>query len=136
MEGKVIGLGGVFIKFNDPTKMTQWYSEVLGLITNDYGVLFSFNSTKSTTSLLQLGTFATESDYFGKKSQQVMLNFRVDNLELMVKRITNLNVPILDEMETYEYGKFIHITDPEGNRIELWEPIDAAFSKEPTTVMY
>ena len=135
MEGKVTGLGGVFIKFNDPLKMNLWYSEVLGLITNDYGVLFSFNSTKSATSLLQLGTFTSESDYFGEKSQQVMINFRVDNLQLMVKRLKNLDIPILDEMETYEYGKFIHISDPEGNRIELWEPIDEAFSKEPTTVM-
>ena len=90
MEGKVTGLGGVFIKFNDPLKMNLWYSEVLGLITNDYGVLFSFNSTKSATSLLQLGTFTSESDYFGEKSQQVMINFRVDNLQLMVKRLKNL----------------------------------------------
>ncbi len=123
MEGKVTGLGGIFIKFSDPSKMNLWYNEVLGLTTNDYGVLFSFNSTKSTTSLLQLGTFSSDSEYFGEKSQQVMLNFRVDNLHLMLKRLENLNVPILDEMETFEYGKFIHISDPEGNRIELWEPM-------------
>jgi len=135
MIGKAIGLGGIFLKFKNPTKMNLWYSEVLGLTTNDYGVLFSFNSDQSKSALLQLGTFPTDSDYFGSETQQAMINFRVDNLELMLIRLKAANVEILDEMETYEYGKFIHISDPEGNRIELWEPIDAAFSEEPTTEM-
>ena len=115
--------------------MNLWYSEVLGLKTNAYGVLFSFNSCQSKSALLQLGTFPIDSDYFGSETQLAMLNFRVDNLELMLIRLKAANVEILDEMETYEYGKFIHISDPEGNRIELWEPIDAAFSDEPTTEM-
>lgn len=135
MIGKAIGLGGIFLKFKNPAKMNLWYSEVLGLTTNAYGVLFSFNSDQSKSALLQLGTFPTDSDYFGSESQQAMINFRVDNLELMLIRLKATNVEILDKMETYEYGKFIHISDPEGNRIELWEPIDAAFSDEPTTEM-
>jgi len=135
MIGKAIGLGGIFLKFKNPAKMNLWYSEVLGLITNNYGVLFSFNSDQSKSALLQLGTFPKDSDYFGSETQQAMINFRVDNLELMLIRLKAANVEILDEMETYEYGKFIHISDPEGNRIELWEPIDAAFSDEPTTEM-
>lgn len=135
MIGKAIGLGGIFLKFKNPAKMNLWYSEVLGLTANNYGVLFSFNSDQSKSALLQLGTFPIDSDYFGNETQQVMINFRVDNLELMLIRLKAANVEILDEMEAYEYGKFIHISDPEGNRIELWEPIDAAFSKEPTTEM-
>jgi predicted enzyme related to lactoylglutathione lyase len=135
MIGKAIGLGGIFLKFKNPAIMNLWYSEVLGLTTNAYGVLFSFNSDQSKSALLQLGTFPRDSDYFGSESQEVMINFRVDNLELMLIRLKAANVEILDEMETYEYGKFIHISDTEGNRIELWEPIDAAFSKEPTTEM-
>ncbi len=135
MIGKAIGIGGIFLKFKNPTKMNLWYSEILGLTTNAYGVLFSFNSDQSKSALLQLGTFPTDSDYFGSESQQAMINFRVDNLELMLIRLKAANVEILDEMETFEYGKFIHINDPEGNRIELWEPIDAAFSEEPTTEM-
>jgi len=120
MIGKAIGLGGIFLKFKNPAKMNLWYSEVLGLITNNYGVLFSFNSDQSKSALLQLGTFPKDSDYFGSETQQAMINFRVDNLELMLIRLKAANVEILDEMETYEYGKFIHISDPEGNRIELW----------------
>lgn len=126
---KVIGLGGVFIKFKDADKMRVWYSEVLGMNTNDYGVLFKFNSS-TRTGYMQLGTFPASSDYFGEPSQQVMLNFRIDNMDDMIEHLKKHNVKVLDEVETYDYGKFLHISDPEGNRIELWEPFDRAFDVE------
>lgn len=135
MEGKIIGLGGIFIKFKDPSKMNEWYKNILGMNTNDYGVLFAFNQEPKNTGYLQLGTFPENTDYFGEQEQRAMLNFRVSNLESFVAKLKSEKVTILDEMETYEYGKFIHISDPEGNRIELWEPIDGAFSNEPSTKM-
>lgn len=127
---QVIGIGGIFLKFNDPAKMRQWYQEVLGMTTNDYGVLFEFNgsTSPSSTGYLQLGTFEKSTSYFGSEHQQTMINFRVDNLiELQEKLISN-NVTIVNTIESYSYGKFLHIEDPEGNRIELWEPIDSDFS--------
>lgn len=136
MEGKIIGLGGIFFKFKDPTKMNQWYKDILGMNTNDYGVLFAINQPNKQIGYLQLGTFPEDTDYFGEQSQQAMINFRVENLESFIETLKQKNVCILDEMESYEYGKFIHISDPEGNRIELWEPIDKEFSAEPTTEMY
>lgn len=136
MQGKIIGIGGIFLKFKDPKKMNEWYKNVLGMQTNDYGVLFSFNSSEKEIGYLQLGTFPEDSTYFGDEKQQAMLNFRVENLELLIDQLKKENVLFLDKMETYEYGKFIHLSDPEGNRIELWEPKDVAFSKEPTTKMY
>lgn len=129
-KGKVIGLGGVFIKFQDPQKMMKWYQDVLGLTTNDYGVLFSFNGYDEPKGYLQLGTFLEDSDYFGEPKQSYMLNFRVDDLTQLLLHLTGKNVPILDSIETFDYGKFLHISDPEGNRIELWEPIDTAFANE------
>lgn len=134
--GKVIGIGGIFFKFEHPDKMREWYQTVLGLTTNDYGVLFQFNHTTS-KGYLQLGTFEQSTDYFGAKEQQAMLNFRVDNMEELKQHLIENDVPILNEMEEYEYGKFLHISDPEGNRIELWEPIDQSFTdaKEPFTPM-
>jgi predicted enzyme related to lactoylglutathione lyase len=135
MEGKVIGIGGIFFKFKDPAKMNKWYADVLGLVTNDYGVLFSFNTSDKTRGFLQLGTFPEDSDYFGRATQQSMINFRVAEMDKLVERLKKNDVTILNDMETFEYGKFIHISDPEGNRIELWEPIDDAFSTEPTTIM-
>lgn len=135
MEGKVIGLGGVFLKFNDPDKMREWYSEVLEITTNDYGILFQFNNPEKKPGYLQLGTFSSTTDYFGNANQQVMLNFRVANLEQLLLKLKDKGTAILDEMETYDYGKFVHISDPEGNRIELWEPVDNEFSQERSTIM-
>lgn len=125
---KVTGLGGVFIKFNNPELMKSWYADVLGMRTNDYGVLFAFNHDSSKqTGYLQLGTFESTTDYFGSNEQQVMLNFRVDNLSEMKAQLLKVNATIVNDIEEYPYGKFLHIEDPEGNRIELWEPADREF---------
>ena len=129
-NGKITGIGGVFIKFNDPSQMRIWYQEALGMPTNDYGVLFSNKGTPDEKGVLQLGTFEADSTYFGSEKQQVMLNFKVNDLESFLLKLKAKHVKIVDEMETYSYGKFIHIEDPEGNRIELWEPTDQSFEDE------
>jgi predicted enzyme related to lactoylglutathione lyase len=125
--GKVIGFGGVFVKFEKPEMMRTWYNEALGITTNPYGVLFHCNPKKNLESVFQLGTFPSDSDYFGNDDQKYMLNFRVDNMDAIAIRLAEQMVTILDSIESYEYGKFLHIEDPEGNRIELWEPIDQPF---------
>ena len=132
---KVIGVGGIFFKFTDPKKMREWYSEVLGMTTNDYGVLFRFNLPDSKLGSMQLGTFDESTNYFGAESQKAMINFRVDDLEALLLKLKEHDVKIVNEIESYDYGKFLHIEDPEGNRIELWEPVDQAFSSEPFTPM-
>jgi predicted enzyme related to lactoylglutathione lyase len=129
--GKVIGIGGIFMKFNNPKAMTEWYEAALGLQANEYGVLFAFNNVQQEQpSYLQLGVFQKDTDYFGTKEQQYMLNFRVENLDSLILHLQQMGTSIVDELTEYEYGKFIHILDPEGNRIELWEPIDHVFSNE------
>lgn len=135
---EVIGIGGIFLKFNDPAAMREWYSSVLGMQTNDYGVLFEFNGDNSPNKgQLQLGTFPADSDYFGKDSQQTMINFRVDDLVAFAAILDEKKVKFVDTLEAFSYGKFLHIEDPEGNRIELWEPVNEGFSesKEPKVVM-
>ena len=133
---QVIGLGGVFLKFQQPEAMRNWYKDVLGMETNAYGVLFEFNGdTHPQKGYCQLGTFEAESNYFGSESQQVMLNFRVDDLETMKTQLESANVKIVDAIESYPYGKFLHIEDPEGNRIELWEPVDNEFGAEDAMPM-
>jgi predicted enzyme related to lactoylglutathione lyase len=126
--GKVIGIGGIFLKFKNPDKMKDWYSSMLGMKTNAYGVLFEFNGdTSEQKGHLQLSPFAETSDYFGNESQQSMINFRVDNLVKLKETLVENNVNIVDSIEEYSYGKFLHIEDPEGNRIELWEPLNGGF---------
>lgn len=135
---EITGIGGIFFKFKDPTAMREWYKSVLGMQTNDYGVLFEFNGTNSpNVGQLQLGTFPAESDYFGKASQQTMINFRVDDLVAFEVVLKEKNVTIVDDLESFSYGKFLHIEDPEGNRIELWEPVNEGFkdSDEPKVIM-
>lgn len=132
----VIGIGGIFLKFKDPEKMRNWYKDALSMQTNDYGVLFEFNGKQQNKEgYLQLGTFEKTTDYFGDKDQQTMINFRVDDLVALKTELELKKVTIVDEIEEYSYGKFLHIKDPEGNRIELWEPVDSEFSKSEDSKM-
>lgn len=90
---QVIGIGGLFIKFKDPTKMREWYSSILGMTTNDYGVLFEFNGdTNAKKGYLQLGAFEDSTDYFGASSQQAMLNLRVYNMDDFNNELIEANV--------------------------------------------
>jgi len=132
---KATGIGGIFFRYRDEHAMKSWFESALGLTPNDYGVLFAFNAPAERKSYLQLGTFPSTTDYFGKETQQAMINFRVDDLESLEGHLRMLGTTICNTIEVYEYGKFLHIEDPEGNRIELWEPSDAAFDGESHEVM-
>lgn len=129
---KVTGVGGIFFKCEDPDKMKEWYGEHLGLVTNKYGSLFEFRNTHrpDEVNYLQWSTFSKESKYFEPSQKQFMINYRVDDLENLVKELKDQGVEICDEIESFEYGKFVHIMDPEGNKIELWEPMDTLFTPE------
>ena len=131
----VIGIGGIFMKFKEPKEMREWYSDVLGMTTNEYGVLFEFGGKEKPKGYLQLGTFDDNTDYFGQESQQYMINFRVDNLEELKEQLSIKKVKIVDEIESYSYGKFLHIEDPESNRIELWEAVDREFEASTDSKM-
>lgn len=131
---KATGIGGIFFKYKDDKAMREWFKTALGLEPNDYGVLFSFNASTAPKGFLQLGTFSNTTSYFGDPAQQAMINFRVDDLEALEKHLRSLGTTICNTIETYDYGKFLHIEDPEGNRIELWEPIDRGFETSETHV--
>ncbi len=120
---KVTGIGGVFFKCKDPKAATTWYQKHLGLETNPYGATFEwYESAKSTKkSQTQWTPFAQDSKYFDK---EYMINYRVENLEALVEELKKEGVTIVDQIETYDYGKFVHILDGEGNKVELWEATD------------
>ncbi len=128
---KVTGIGGIFFKSEDPKKMRDWYSKNLGLVTNEYGSLFEFRNSEEpkNKAYLQWSPFAANTEYFKPSEKEFMINYRVENLEELVVELKEAGVIILDEIETYEYGKFVHILDPENNKIELWEPVDSCFTK-------
>uniref|UniRef100_UPI00404A3CA3 VOC family protein n=1 Tax=Fulvivirga sp. TaxID=1931237 RepID=UPI00404A3CA3 len=131
MSKKVTGIGGIFFKAEDPAKMKEWYSKNLGLLTNEYGSLFEFRDSDNPDSkgYLQWSPFDAKTKYFEPSQKEFMINYRVENLEGLVADFKRNGVTVLDEIETYEYGKFVHIMDPEGNKIELWEPIDSVFTQ-------
>lgn len=120
---KVTGIGGVFFKCKDPKAITEWYQKHLGLVTNPYGASFEWYESQNSTQKAQTQwtPFPENSAYFDKG---FMINYRVENLEILVQELKKEGVVIIDEIETYDYGKFIHILDAEGNKVQLWEPVD------------
>ena len=126
---KVTGIGGIFFKTKDPEKMKQWYQKNLGLLTNEYGSVFEFrNSDEPEKKGYSVWSpFEENTKYFEPSEKEFMINYRVENIEKLVEELRSAGVVICDEIETYEYGKFVHILDPENNKIELWEPVDSVF---------
>jgi len=120
---RVTGIGGVFFKCKDPKKVTEWYQKHLGLDTNPYGATFEWYESPDSTKKAQTQwtPFPENSKYFDK---EFMINYRVENLEALVEELKKEGVTIVDKIETYDYGKFVHILDAEGNKVQLWEAID------------
>ena len=127
---KITGIGGIFFKCEDPAKMKDWYGKNLGMITNEYGALFEFRKSDKPAEkgYLNWSPFKNDTEYFAPSDKDFMINYRVENIEELVAELEKNGVPVLDEIETYEYGKFVHILDPENNKIELWEPVDPPFT--------
>ena len=128
---KVNGIGGIFFKCKDPKKMREWYKNNLGLNTNDYGAVFEWRQGSDTLKkgFSQWSPFSEKTKYFEPSIKDFMINYRVENLEKLLKELEKANVVITDKVETATYGKFVHIMDIEGNKIELWEPIDHGDAK-------
>lgn len=128
---KVAGIGGVFFKCQDTEKMKQWFNDNLGLVTNEYGAMFEFKLIDNPKEIgyLQWSPFSMKTTYFLPSDKEFMINYRVNNLESLLKELKANKVTILDSIESCEYGKFLHIIDPENNKIELWEPIDKVFTE-------
>lgn len=126
---KVTGIGGIFLKCKDPEAMNNWYRNNLGIQTNPYGAVFEwFQGADSTKKgFTTWSPFKEDTTYFEPSKKDYMINYRVENLELLVEELRKNGINILDEIQTYDYGKFVHIMDPEGNKIELWEPNDVAY---------
>ncbi|TAF44139.1 MAG: VOC family protein [Sphingobacteriales bacterium] len=118
---KVTGIGGIFFKCKDTKATTEWYKKHLGLNTNPYGASFEWFEANDNTKKAQTQwtPFAQNTDYFDK---DFMINYRVENLVKLVEELKKEGVIIVDEIEKYHYGKFVHIIDLEGNKIQLWEP--------------
>jgi predicted enzyme related to lactoylglutathione lyase len=128
---RVTGIGGIFFKCKDPKKLKEWYKTHLGFVTDQYGTNFEWRLASDSTKkgFTQWSPFAETTKYFAPSTKDFMINYRVENLEALVVELKKEGVAIVDTIEVYDYGKFIHILDIEGNKIELWEPIDIVYDK-------
>jgi predicted enzyme related to lactoylglutathione lyase len=127
MKNRVTGLGGFFFKTKDPKKVKEWYKTHLGLNTDQYGCTFWWKDSEGNKCSTQWSPFAEDTTYFQPSDKSFMMNYRVENLKELLKVLKKEGVTIVGKMEEYDYGKFGWILDPEGNKIELWEPKDVAF---------
>jgi predicted enzyme related to lactoylglutathione lyase len=121
---RAVGFGGVFLKASDPKKLSAWYAEHLGIPSQDGGSL-AFDGPES-LGMTVFAHFPESTKYFGEGQQQTMVNFRVDDLDGLLAQLASAGARIDPNREDYDYGRFAWIWDPEGNRVELWEPVPAA----------
>ncbi len=128
---RVTGIGGIFFKCQDPKAVRAWYQTHLGLNTNQYGAVFEWRQAtdSSKKGFSQWSPFSAKTKYFEPSTKEFMINYRVADLAALVEELKKEGVTVTDTIETYEYGKFVHILDIEGNKIELWEPDDVVYEK-------
>ncbi|MCV9928695.1 VOC family protein [Flavobacterium sp. LS1R49] len=121
---KVTGIGGIFFFSDNPDESKEWYAKNLGLEVNEWGTTFESRNINNPDEInrLQWSPFKKGDEYFSPSKKDYMINYQVQNIEGLVSKLKNNGVTILDNIETYDYGKFVHIMDAEGNKIELWEP--------------
>jgi len=127
MKKRVTGIGGLFFKTKDPQASKDWYKKHLGFNTDDYGCTFWWKNKDGSDCSTQWSPFKEDTTYFNPSSKDFMFNYRVADLEELLKILREEGVTIVGDMETYSYGKFAWILDNDGNKIELWEPIDSVF---------
>jgi predicted enzyme related to lactoylglutathione lyase len=128
---RVTSLGGIFFKCKDPDKVKEWYSKHFGFNTDEYGTTFEWRQSGDQTKkgFTVWSPFNDATKYFEPSEKEFMINYRVENLEQLVEELKKEGVTIVDEIEVYDYGKFVHIIDIEGNKIELWQPNDVEYEK-------
>ena len=125
---KVTGIGGIFFYSENPQVTKEWYTKNLGFEINEWGSSsFEFRDINKPDEInsLQWSPFKKGDEYFSPSKKEFMINYRVQNIEGLVIKLKENGVTILDSIATYDYGKFVHIMDAEGNKIELWEPVDS-----------
>jgi len=120
---RVTGIGGIFFKSADPKKLGNWYSEHLGLEVSDWGgAVFQWGGADSPPGMTIWSPFAQDTKYMEPSSASFMVNFRVADLDTLLVTLRNEGCNVVEKTETSEHGKFGWVIDPEGNKIELWEP--------------
>lgn len=128
---RVTGIGGIFFKCKDPEKTKEWYRKHLGIKSGRHGGTFEWRHSEdaSKKGFTAWGPFSRDTDYFEPGEKEFMYNYRVVDLEKLLEVLKKEGVEVVGEIEEYDYGKFGWIMDPDGQKIELWEPNDEVYEK-------
>lgn len=128
---RVTGIGGIFFATDNPRKTKEWYAKNLGLETNEWGSSFEFRNANRPNEInyLQWSPYKTGNAYFKPSKKDFMINYRVQHIEKLLNKLKENGVIVLDTIESYDYGKFVHIMDADSLKIELWEPVDSILTK-------
>lgn len=130
---KVIGIGGIFFKSKDVVKLKDWYKEHLGFVTSDWGASMVWTDPKTQARVrTEWSPMKDSTDYFAPSTSPFMINYLVTDLRALVESLRKEGVTVVGDLAEYDYGKFAHIMDPEGRKIELYEPADSDFPPEWT----
>lgn len=125
VKGKVLGVGGIFFRSPDPARLAGWYRDTLGLETESWGTTHGTSFTPEAmpeNAFTVWSIFASDTEYFGDRRQSFMINLVVDNLDAALARVRAAGGKVIPEKEEHDFGRFGWIVDPDGNRVELWEP--------------
>lgn len=124
---KVTGIGGIFFRTKNPKATSEWYGKNLGLAIDPYGSAFEFRNANRPDEInyLRWSPMDENSEYFNPSEKEYMINYRVQNIEALVRKLKANGITVLDSITEYEYGKFVHIMDLDSTKIELWEPVDS-----------
>lgn len=129
-EPAITGIGGIFFESDNPVETMKWYERTMGLKTDPYGAVFEFRNgiNNDEQNYLRWSTHQPSDSLFQPSSKPFMINYRVHNIEGLIARMQANGVEPLDTLAAYPYGKFIHFMDPNGIKIELWEPVDSVLT--------
>ena len=120
--GRVTGVGGVFFKANDPKSLAQWYRDVLGLTLESWGGVKLRYDAPRHPPLLVWNAFPAATNYFAPSTRDYMINYAVDDMDAILARLQARGVAVISRDDNDSNGRFAWILDPEGNKVELWEP--------------
>ncbi|MDB5911060.1 MAG: Glyoxalase-like domain protein [Massilia sp.] len=128
---RVTGIGGIFFKAKDPAALKAWYSKNLGMRMGDYGSNFEWHQGMDSTKkgFTAWAPFKETTKYFQPSEKQFMINYRVEGLDQLLAQMKAAGILPTDSVAKTSYGNFVHLMDPEGNKIELWEPNDVEYAK-------
>ncbi len=131
MKKRVTSIGGVFFKTTNPKATKEWYAKHLGFNTDEYGTSFEWRKTdlKEEKGFSAWSPMKADTSYFAPSEKPFMINYRVEDLVWLVSELRKEGVSICDEIENFDYGKFVHIMDNDGNKIELWEANDIEYER-------